>query len=182
MQPTHARWEFVPPESPTSSRKRKLDTLEESRVNGTALTTSELPANTEEMKIDLDPMAPQPDPTTALATSPLSTTLPPAPLELPPPSSLLTRNYLIVDTLLETTPYASLPIPGPEEPETTPLYDGSGRLPDLNEEDLADLPPECREAFLAAKQEEGKWRDRWGTQERDGWRGQMRIGIGVLGI
>jgi len=182
MQPTHARWEFVPPESPTSSRIRKLDMLEESKVSGTAFTTSEGPANPEEMNNDLNPIPPQPDPTTALATTPLPITSPPAPLELPPPSSLLTRNYLIVDTLLETTPYASLPIPGPEEPETTPLYDGSGRLPDLNEEDLADLPPECREAFLEAKQEEGKWRDRWGTQERDGWRGQMRVGIGVLGI
>lgn len=186
MQPTHARWEYVPPESPSTSRKRKLDALSvvENKLDTTASSSSDLavkPIDDANSSSKEDASIPPADSTTSLPTTQPPTTSA-VPLELPTPSNLLTRNYLIVDTLLETAPYATLPIPGPEEPETTPLYTGSGRMPDLGEEDLALLPKECRAAFLEAKREEGKWRDRWGTQERDGWRGEMRIGVGVLGI
>ena len=44
------------------------------------------------------------------------------------------------------------------------------------------LPPECREALLEAKVEEEAWMGQWGGEKRDGWRGDLRIGVGVLGI
>jgi chromatin structure-remodeling complex protein RSC7 len=174
MQPTHARWEYVPPEPVASaSRKRKLDML-----NGSTWIPAPPSSDPSAAAEAADDSTVPPVLTSPTTTAPSPT----APSILPPPSSLLTSNYLIIDTILTSAPHSNLPPPGPDNTDTTPLYPGSGQLPELDEDMAALLPPECREALFEAKVEEEAWRGQWGGEKRDGWRGDLRIGVGVLGI
>lgn len=103
--------------------------------------------------------------------------------ELPPPttlfqpvSSLVSRNYIVVDTLLQSASQTGITTQDPK------LHLGpiGGALPDLSEEDLAELPEECRAAFMETKRAEAEWRGQWGNEQVSGLRGRLRIGVGGI--
>ena len=97
--------------------------------------------------------------------------VPPSDSDVPP---IVSRNYLVVDTHYESPPISGLGIPGPDGD----FYDvGVNGLPDLDEEDLATLTPECRVAFEKAKVEEHEWKNQWHSESVDGARAKLRIGF-----
>ncbi|KAI9688011.1 MAG: hypothetical protein M1820_010337 [Bogoriella megaspora] len=91
--------------------------------------------------------------------------------EVPP---IISRNFFVTDTIFESPQHSGLGIPGPDGDT---LDVGPNGLPNVTPEILDELPPECREALEAAKQEERAWKDRWGPETRDGMRGKLRIGL-----
>lgn len=93
-----------------------------------------------------------------------------------PVSSLVSRNYVVVDTHLQTAPLTGLTL---LQPNMHLGYTGAG-LPDVSEDDLTNLPDECRVALAAAKQAEAEWRSRWPNEQIAGLRGRLRIGVGGI--
>jgi chromatin structure-remodeling complex protein RSC7 len=97
-----------------------------------------------------------------------------APTIFTPVSRVISRNFLVVDTKYQSPPIAGLGIPGPDGDV---LDVGQNGLPDVTDEILAELPPECRKAFEDAKMKEAQWRQNWGNEIQDGARGKLKIGF-----
>ena len=72
------------------------------------------------------------------------------------------RNFRIHDVCLETAPDSIVGVPG--------LVDDDGRLENIADDVVDELPPECREAFQEARFREAEWRRRWQTESVDGKR------------
>lgn len=161
MQPTHAKWERVPEpySSPTKPTRPEHD-----QINGAPSSSPSHTNGNIENKAD-----------TELQSI----------YRMPPPSSLVTRNFLVADSYYLTPPHATLPPPGPS-PLVSKLqqpldeYPLDGGLPELDSEDLGSLDEESRTAYLKRRQLEEEWRSCWGNEEIDGSRAKLRIGVGVL--
>jgi chromatin structure-remodeling complex protein RSC7 len=91
-----------------------------------------------------------------------------------PISQVISRNFLVIDTKYESPPISGLGIPGPDGDV---LDVGPNGLPDVTDEILAELPPDCRKALEDAKAKEAGWKQRWGNEVEDGARGQLKIGF-----
>ncbi len=100
--------------------------------------------------------------------------VPPHSSDVPP---IVARKYLIIDKVFQQPPFAGLGIPGPD----ADFIDvGINGLPNLSEEDLAEMKPEEREVFEGVKREEAEWRGMWGGETEDGARCRPKIGfVGV---
>lgn len=146
MQPTHAKWE----ESPQHSDVAPASHVNGHIANGVARLTDGV------QQVNLN------DKSTEESSQTIFDQVPP----------VVTRNFLITDTVLETPSTTGLGIPGPES--DTPDVGANG-LPPVDEETLALLPPDCRTAFLRAKQKEAEWKENWKTEREDGHRGRLRI-------
>lgn len=150
MQPTHAKWEHIPPAESNSSAE-----LLSSHTNGVTTLTN---------GVGNVSLAEQPTENSSSIF-----------YEIP---KVVRRNYLVTDTVFESAPMSGLGIPGP---------DGSSRdvgpngLPDVDEETLALLPPECRTALLDVKKKEVEWKTMWSTETDDGARGNLDIRYGAWG-
>ena len=88
--------------------------------------------------------------------------------------SIITRNFLVVDTKFESPPISGLGIPGPDGDA---IDVGPNGLPDVSDDILAELPIECRQALEDAKTKERQWKQHWGSEVEDGARGALRIGF-----
>jgi chromatin structure-remodeling complex protein RSC7 len=87
---------------------------------------------------------------------------------------LVRRKYLVVDTYIQKPPFSGLGIPGPDGD----FCDiGPNGLPEVDEEDIEQMKPEERSAFLRAKQEELEWKDQWHSESVDGARAKLKIGF-----
>jgi chromatin structure-remodeling complex protein RSC7 len=104
---------------------------------------------------------------TALQPAPIHTIFTPIP-------QVVSRNFLVVDTKFEAPPISGLGIPGPDGDV---LDVGPNGLPDVTEEMLAELPPDCRKALMDAKAKEAEWKQRWSNEVQDGARGKLKIGF-----
>ena len=94
--------------------------------------------------------------------------------DVPP---IVAQKYLIVDRIFQKPPYSGLGIPGPDADY---IDVGTNGLPNLADEDLAEMKPEEREVFDNVKAEEKEWRSQWGGETTDGARCKPRIGfVGV---
>ncbi|QDS75680.1 hypothetical protein FKW77_007615 [Venturia effusa] len=91
-----------------------------------------------------------------------------------PLPSIITRNFLVVDTKFESPPISGLGIPGPDGDSVDV---GPNGLPDVSDDILAELPPQCRQALEAAKDQEIQWKTQWKSEVEDGARGTLRIGF-----
>ena len=89
--------------------------------------------------------------------------------DIPP---VFTRNFMISDTYYEVPPASVLGNPGPDEEV---LDVGPGELTRVPEHLVAELPDDCRQAFVEARAVEKAWKGRWGTDKEDGARAQLRI-------
>ena len=85
---------------------------------------------------------------------------------------VFTKNFMICDTYYETPPASVLGYPGPDEEI---LDVGPGELTSVPERLLAELPQECRQAFVEARAVERAWKARWSTEKKDGARAKLRI-------
>jgi chromatin structure-remodeling complex protein RSC7 len=99
---------------------------------------------------------------------------PSTPTIFTPISRVISRNFLVVDTKYESPPISGLGIPGPDGDV---LDVGPNGLPDVSDDILAELPPDCRKAFEDAKAKEAQWRQNWGNEVQDGARGKLKIGF-----
>ncbi|KAF1987119.1 nuclear localization protein [Aulographum hederae CBS 113979] len=143
MQPTHAKWEYIP-----------QDTVEshQAALNGHSEQNGVL-TNGAHHDDELEGVQPQT----------LFSKIPP----------VVQRNYFVVDTVMQSAPMSGLGIPGPDGDS---IDVGTSGLAGIPEDVLAELPPECRRAFDAAKAKELAWKRSWGTEADDGARSHLRIG------
>jgi chromatin structure-remodeling complex protein RSC7 len=99
------------------------------------------------------------------------------PTIFPPVDPILSRNYMVVDTIYESAPASNLGVPGPDGA----VYDiGFNGLADVSEDIKADLPPECLRAFEEALEKERSWKGHWGLESRDGLRRAPKIDKGPM--
>ena len=105
---------------------------------------------------------------TSITDSPTSTLFP-----IPTPAHL--RNLLIVDMHFESPGMAGIGIPGAENDVDD--ITGFGGLHTVKDDVLAELPPECAAAFIAAREKALEWKGRWTTESHDTARGRLRIGF-----
>ncbi|CEN60068.1 Putative Nuclear localization protein Npl6 [Aspergillus calidoustus] len=156
MQPTHARWERLPPPDPRTANKltKEMSTLTLS--NGTTEDK-----NTD-VQMEIEEQENKPDEETPSIFS----TIPAA----------LSRRFAILDVHCESPPYSNMGVPGPDGD----VHDlGSNGLisvanpkhPEfVSPEILEELPSECREAFIEAASHEWEWKSRWCSEVDDGAR------------
>ncbi|KAI9803022.1 MAG: hypothetical protein M1825_002255 [Sarcosagium campestre] len=92
----------------------------------------------------------------------------------PSPSSLLTRNYVVIDTVFKSPPTSGLGIPGPDAIS----YElGQPGLDDVKDAVLASLPADCLEAFERARSAERQWKGSWRSETDDGARAKVRVDL-----
>lgn len=160
MQPTHARWERVPPSTDFPATKS---------INGTTIQKSITDiVDQEDIKM-----------TDGIEPQSLETTIQDKPTIFTPVNPIYTRNYLVVDTLYESPPTGSTSgIPGPDGDS----YDvGFNGLSSVSEEIRNLLPEECRVAFEKAVGDELAWKGKWAGEAGDGMRAGMVIHKGFIG-
>ena len=83
--------------------------------------------------------------------------------DIPP---VFTRNFMISDMYYESPPASVLGNPGPDE---------EGELTRVPEHLVAELPEDCRQAFVEARAVEKAWKERWGADNEDGARARLHI-------
>ncbi|KAB8338869.1 hypothetical protein FH972_021813 [Carpinus fangiana] len=150
MQPTHARWEHLPSTADDEPPAKKR------RVNGTLTNGDVVMINGDSHVKDTAP-------------------------SFPAVSDVIARNFLVIDSYFQSPPHAAWAPPGP-----SPYTDAEHErfdiprpgLPILTEEELNDLPEECRQALQHSSREEDKWKSSWSTESHDGGRAKLRIGVG----
>ncbi|PWY76468.1 hypothetical protein BO94DRAFT_204745 [Aspergillus sclerotioniger CBS 115572] len=159
MQPTHARWERLPPPDPRVASKlaKGLSTL--SLTNGT---------DEEESAAVSSEANEAGDGQTESETTDASifSTVPVA----------LSRRFAIHDIHYESSPYSNLGVPGPDGD----VHDlGSNGLVSVansmnpeftSPEVLEELPLECKEALIEAAAREWEWKSKWSREASDGAR------------
>jgi chromatin structure-remodeling complex protein RSC7 len=91
-----------------------------------------------------------------------------------PIQDVVSRNFLIVDTVYTSPSTNALGNPGADG---SMLSMGPNGLPDVSEDILAELPPDCRAALLDAKRQEQEWKEKWTSESNDGMRGNLKIGF-----
>ncbi|CBF74413.1 hypothetical protein AN4239.2 [Aspergillus nidulans FGSC A4] len=156
MQPTHARWERVPPSDARGANKltKEMSTLTLS--NGVVEQENAPPEPETEIQ----------DSKPAGETSTIFSQVP----------SALARRFAVLDFYTESPTYSNLGIPGPDGD----VHDlGSNGLisvanpkhPEfVNPEILDELPPDCKEALIEAASHEWEWKSRWCSEVDDGAR------------
>lgn len=88
--------------------------------------------------------------------------------------AVVARNFLVIDTYFESAPISGAGVPGPDGD----FHDvGVNGLPNVNDEILAELPPECRKALEEAREKEQEWKSRWNSEAVDGSRKELKIGF-----
>lgn len=147
-QPTHAKWEQLPP-PPHSQSTQQL-------TNGTAHTNGDT-ANSDAMTLD-----------------PQSTSQQPTIFSSVPP--VVSRNYAVIDTAYTAPPISNAGFPGPDGIITDPTS-GSQGLSSIPSDILDELPEDCRKAFEDAKAAEVGWKQQWGTEGQSAMRGGLKIGF-----
>lgn len=190
MQPTHARWERVPPPDPrvasrlaqglsslrlTNGEEEARPTSSNSEENkhqpeeSTNTTTTEQPTqeDTTADKPDIEQGQEQ-EVAAEQEPEPKSTT------PFPTVSAPLSRRFAIHDIHYETPPESNLGIPGPDgdihDLGTNGLLSiaANPRYPEfVGPEILDELPAECREALLESAAREWEWKSRWGSETSD---------------
>ncbi|KAF2500412.1 nuclear localization protein-like protein NPL6 [Lophium mytilinum] len=146
-QPTHAKWEEITATPSAASEQHLNGHL----TNGVAELTNGVHEVSLEKSLETK-------------SGTIFTSVPP----------IVSRNYLVVDTYLTSAPVTGLGIPGPDGA----YYDtGVNGLPDVSEDMLAELPPECRQALAVAHRSEKEWKSQFNTEVLDGHRAKLKIGF-----
>lgn len=147
MQPSHAKWEEVPPpQTGSQSKRRQLTNGIDGVTNGIHEYSLDGPASSDR------------------AVPSIFSPVPP----------VVSRNFLITDIQFVSPPIAGLGVPGPDGDFHDTGINGLANLPSAI---LDELPAECRQAFENAKMQEREWKSSFGTESHDGARAQLKIGF-----
>ncbi|PYH99286.1 nuclear localization protein Npl6 [Aspergillus ellipticus CBS 707.79] len=166
MQPTHARWERLPPPDPRFANKlaKGMSTL--SLTNGTedepttADTEISEAVDTETNEAGDSQAEPEAGEQTIFSSVPAA----------------LSRRFAIHDIHYESSPYSNLGVPGPDGDVHDLGSNGfisvaDSPYPEFASPDiLEELPLECKEALIEAAAQEWEWKSRWCTEANDGSR------------
>ncbi|KAL3477887.1 chromatin remodelling complex Rsc7/Swp82 subunit-domain-containing protein [Aspergillus californicus] len=153
MQPSHARWERLPPPDPRTANKLTKDMSTLTLSNGTV---EEDNVNTTETEND----KPEDENPTIFSTIPAA----------------FSRRFAILDVHCESPPYSNMGVPGPDGDVTDLGANGlisvaNPKHPEfVSPEILEDLPTECRESLVEAASQEWEWKSRWCSEVDDGAR------------
>ncbi|KAJ5611705.1 Chromatin-remodelling complex RSC SWI/SNF subunit Rsc7/Swp82 [Penicillium herquei] len=152
-QPTHVRYEHVPPPS--------IDPRENLMGDLSSLNLAPGPATTED----------------AASPSNNESSDPTPPNIFPPVPKSVSDNYMVQDIIFEAPPYSNMGIPGPAGDLTAyPRPNGLtsvGHPEFMTAEVLAAVPPESKKALDEAQAAELEWKQRWSTEAVDGARSEM---------
>lgn len=172
MQPTHARWEAIPPSDDTTRLQAASDLCH--RIAGTTLSDQDT--------------ATQPDEASPSSASTSTSTI------FPPVPGIFSRNFRIHDIHFESAPNSALNlVPGPDgndhdlgsngllsfsqpgEKEDGQGEDDDGITFKMTADVLAELPEDCRKAYLEAAAQEWEWKNRWKGEAVDGARANLAM-------
>lgn len=154
MQPTHCRWERVPPADLNEDMSSLSLTNKES-------TTAE--ATQTEPPTSVDPTAndnPDENPTTSF----------------PPVPTHISNDYVVQDIIYQSPPYSNMGIPGPDGDLRSFHPNGLVSIANPNHpefmtpEIIAMLPEDCKQALIESAAQEVEWKTKWGTEEQNGAR------------
>ncbi|KAF9892767.1 hypothetical protein FE257_001169 [Aspergillus nanangensis] len=162
MQPSHARWERLPPPDPRVASKltKEMSTLSLTngvRENGSASEEpmTETPAEEgAEKKAEGD------------TADSIFSSIPAA----------FSRRFAINDIHYETPPYSNMGVPGPDgdvhDLGTNGLVSAanSSHPEFVSPEILEELPADCKEALVEAAAREWEWKSKWSSEVTDGAR------------
>ena len=156
MQPTHAKWEQIPP--PTSPAEAEQKQLTNGLTNGYHLTNG---TGTDDA-MDIEEV-----PATQTQSKPTIFS------EVP---QIISRNYSIIDTVYTSAPISNAGFPGPDG-AIEDFTSGPNGLDAVPDDILAELPEDCRRAFEEARARELGWKGQWGKEAHSGLRGGLKIGF-----
>lgn len=162
MQPTHARWERLPPSDPRVATKLAQGMSTLSLTNGTSEAESAAVGREANEPSDSQPEQP-------ITESTLFSSVPAA----------LSRRFAIHDIQFESSPYSNLGVPGPDGDVHDLGSNGLISVADsanpefTSPEILEELPPECKEALIEAAAQEWKWKSKWCHEANDGARAKL---------
>ncbi|KAJ9254787.1 hypothetical protein DTO207G8_3317 [Paecilomyces variotii] len=159
MQPSHARWERLPPPDTkvTSKLMKGMSTLR--LTNGTS--GHESPDNAEADEVE--------------EPAPKETMSDPHSIFAPVPAAF-SRHLAIHDIHYESAPYSNLGVPGPDGDVHDLGSNGLISIADplhpefVGADVLAELPPECKEALVDSATREWEWKSKWRSEAVDGAR------------
>ncbi|KAI9370186.1 chromatin remodelling complex Rsc7/Swp82 subunit-domain-containing protein [Aspergillus egyptiacus] len=173
MQPSHARWERLPPPDPRTDSKLTKDMSTLTLSNGTTdedvanahpeKTETPTPANSSSSNNDNDN---DNDNKTQDEKHSIFSTIPAA----------FSRRFAILDVHYETPPYSNMGVPGPDGDVHDLGTNGLISVADpthpefVSPEILEELPPECKEALVEAASREWEWKSKWCSEVNDGAR------------
>jgi chromatin structure-remodeling complex protein RSC7 len=164
MQPTHARWERVPP-APAATSAELTTNMDSLNLNNGGS-----PSGTEIKK--LDETRESHETATGEASAKISTTT------FKPVPAHLHDRYVIQDIVYESPQYSNMGIPGPDGDVLDVGPNGLVSVANpthpefMTPEIMELLPPECKEALIEAAAQEVEWKSRWTTETQDGERTQ----------
>lgn len=147
MQPTHARWEQIPPPSLSSHDQSKQ--LTNGIPNG-----------------HLTNGGSDHDDTNEPQTNTIFTPIP----------SIISRNFAVIDTNFSSPRILQPGYPGPDG-AVEDLPSGPNGLLSVPEDLISELPEECRRAFETERERERRWKEQWGAEAQSGLRGKLRVGL-----
>lgn len=156
MQPTHARWEQIPPPEVTSHTTRKQ--LTNGLTNGHDISHS---SHSEDAK------GPQASDThTESYESTIFCDVP----------AIVSRNFTVIDTVCNAPPISQAGYPGPDG-HVADIASGPNGLDSIPGDVLDELPEDCRRAFEEARRAQHAWKAQWGTEKVSASRGNLIIGL-----
>lgn len=95
----------------------------------------------------------------------------------PPIKPIITKNFLVVDTVYENPRFSGFGIPGPDGSSMDLSSNSLSSIPDSIKDEL---PEGCRRALEVALEREKGWKSAWGTEAQDGARRQPTIDKGMI--
>lgn len=155
MQPSHVKWEHIPtPSQHLAMQQQQQQAQQKTLTNGDHphLTNGDLPNGTSHTV-----STPDSDPT-IFASVP----------------AVVSRNFLVADTVFVSPPVSNLGVPGPDGDIDDVGPNGLSGVPQAV---LDELPADCKAAFEEARQRELGWKKNWSGELQDGSRGTLRIGF-----
>lgn len=165
MQPTHAKWERLPPPENASANLQVSDNKWGPHIYDLAGSSS-----------PTEPTAPaskptEPGPTSSQPTKPDESLFPPV-------DPVTYRNLLTVDHYSINAPSSHVGTPGPDGSgdNQNDEYDIDRKtLLDVPDDIIALLPNECLLPFFRAREQQRKWKTSFGNEESDGIRTRPHI-------
>ncbi|CAL5867616.1 uncharacterized protein PFLUO_LOCUS1835 [Penicillium psychrofluorescens] len=160
MQPSHVRWERLPPPDPRAPGQLMKDMSSLSLTNGTATPQESTEATHQHQEST---------PTTEEGPEQTQTIFPSIPASL-------ARRFVIHDIHYESPPVSNMGIPGPDGDVHDLGANGmitaaDPQHPEFMSADVLDeLPADCKEALLASATQEWEWKSKWCSEAADGAR------------
>ena len=161
MQPSHARWERLPPPDPRAPVQLMKDMSSLSLTNGTTPANVSTPQeSTEHQELIPTTEQEQEQPPTIFSSIPVP----------------LARRFVVHDIHYESPPVSNMGIPGPDGDVHDLGANGLITVADpqhpefMSADVLDELPPECKEALLASAAQEWEWKTKWRSEADDGAR------------